>query len=188
VISFFNDIGEISEQMEKMVATLLELSRSEAGLLRIDPENIELAQYCEEIWQHAINGHSANKSLLKHIPEDLVIYTDREKLGMILSNLFINAVSYSPDNAEIEITAEIRNDNVVLEVRNASIDLKPEDILHMKDRFWRKQKIQGESGHSGLGLTLVEALAGVMKVDVSLRLDNQQTFMVTISGLSPSVH
>ena len=188
VVSFFNDIGEISGQMEKMVVTLLELSRSEAGLLRTDPENIDLAQYCEEIWEHAINGQGANKSLLRHIPEGLVIYTDREKLGMILNNLFINAISYSPDNAEIEITAEILNDNVVLEVRNASMDLRPEDILHMKDRFWRKQTIQGGSGHSGLGLTLVEALAGVMKLDVSLRLDNQQTFMVTISGLNPSVH
>lgn len=188
VAAFFNDIGEISGQMEKMVATLLELSRSEAGLLRADPEDIELSQYCEEMWQHAINGQGIRKSLIKHIPDDLVVYTDREKLGMILSNLFGNAVSYSPDNAAIEVSAEIRNDNVVLEVRNASIDLKPEDILHMRDRFWRKQTIQGDSGHSGLGLTLVEALAGVMKLDVSLRLDNQQTFMVTISGLSPSVH
>jgi signal transduction histidine kinase len=149
---------------------------------------IDLARYCEEVWQHAANGRGVNKSLLKQIPEDLVIYTDREKLGMILSNLFANAVSYSPDNAEIEITAEILNDSVVLEVRNASIDLKPEDILHMKDRFWRKQAIPGGSGHSGLGLTLVEALAGIMQLDVNLRLDNQQTFMVTISGLNPSVH
>ncbi len=188
VLSFFDDIGEISGQMEKMVATLLELSRSEAGLLRTDPENIELAGFCEQIWLHAVNGQGADKVLRRHIPEGLVINTDREKLGMILSNLFVNAVSYSPDNAEIAINAEIRNDNVVLEVRNASIDLKPEDILHMKDRFWRKQKVHGESGHSGLGLTLVDALAGVMKLDVSLRLDNQQTFMVTISGLSPSVH
>ena len=188
VVAFFNDIGEISGQMEKMVATLLELSRSEAGLLRTDPVNIELAQYCEEIWQHAVNGQGTSKSLRKHIPEGLVIHTDREKLGMILSNLFVNAVSYSPDNAEIDITAEVRDNHVVLKVRNASIDLKSEDILHMKDRFWRKHTIQGESGHSGLGLTLVEALAGVMKLDVSLRLDNQQTFMVTISGLNPSVH
>jgi two-component system sensor histidine kinase QseC len=188
VVSFFNDIGEISGQMERMVATLLELSRSEAGLLRTDSENIDLAQYCEEVWQHTVNGREINKSLLKHIPEGLVIHTDREKFGMILSNLFGNAISYSPDNAEIEITAKILNDNVVLEVRNASINLKPEDILHMKDRFWRKQAIQGESGHSGLGLTLVEALAGIMKLDVNLRLDNQQTFMVTISGLNLSVY
>jgi hypothetical protein len=68
-----------------------------------------------------------------------------------------------------------------------STDLKTEDIVHMKDRFWRKQKIQGGNGHSGLGLTLVEALAKIMKLNVSLRLDNQHTFMVTISGLHPAL-
>ena len=188
VLAFFNDVEEISGQMEKVVITLLELARSEAGLLRSDPEDIVLSQYCDKIWQHAVNGGGAGRSLVKHIPEGLVINTDREKLGMILSNLFVNAVSYSPDNAEIEIAAEIRNNNIVLEVKNASIDLKPEDILHMKDRFWRKQKVRGDSGHSGLGLTLVEALAKIMKLDISLRLDNQQIFMVTISGLNPSLH
>jgi len=185
---FFRDVGAISGQMEKIVITLLELARSEAGLLRIDPEDIDLSRYCDEIWQHAINGQGSGKSLLKNIPEDLVISTDREKLGMILSNLFINAVSYSPDNAEIHIFAEVRNDNVVLEVKNTSTDLKPEDIVHMKDRFWRKHKAHHGNGHSGLGLTLVDALARIMKLDVSLQLDKQQTFMVTISGIQPSLH
>lgn len=188
VVTFFNDVKAISSQMEKVVITLLELARSEAGLLRSDPEDIELSSYCSEIWQQAINGQGTGKSLVKQIPEDLVINTDREKLGMILSNLFINAVSYSPDEAEIRIVADTRNDYVVLEVSNASIDLKPEDIVHMKDRFWRKQKVRGDSGHSGLGLTLVDALARIMKLDVNLRLDDHRTFMVTISGLQPSLH
>ena len=187
VTSFFNDVAEISGQMERVVTTLLELARSEAGLLRVDPEDIELSRYCDQIWQHAINGGAGDRSLVKHIPKDLVINTDRDKLGMILSNLFGNALSYSPDRAEIEIKAEIRNDNVVIEVKNMSTDLKPEDIVHMKDRFWRKQKIQGENGHSGLGLTLVEALAKIMKLDVSLQLDHQRNFMVTISGLHPAL-
>jgi signal transduction histidine kinase len=187
VSQFFADVGDISGQMEKVVATLLELARSEAGLLRSDPQDIELSSYCDEIWQHAINGSGAGKKLVKHIPDDLVINTDREKLGMILTNLFNNAVSYSPDNTDIEISAEVRNRNVVIEVKNASIDLKPEDIVHMKDRFWRKQTVRAASGHSGLGLTLVEALARIMQLDVRLRLDQQQTFMVTISGLAPSI-
>lgn len=185
---FFRDVGEISGQMEKIVTTLLELARSEAGLLHNDPEDIELARYCDEIWHHAVNGQGSSKSLVKDIPEDLVVSTDREKLGMILSNLFINAVSYSPDNAEIQIYAAIRNDNVVLEVRNTSMDLKPEDIVHMKDRFWRKQKTHDSSGHSGLGLTLVDALAKILKLDINLELDSQRTFMVTISGIQPSQH
>lgn len=187
VAVFFDDVGDISGQMEKIVTTLLELARSEAGLLRSDPEDIELSSYCNEIWQHAINGKNNGKTLLRQVPEDLVVSTDRAKLGMILTNLFVNAISYSPDNAEIRIAAEIRNDKVVLEVKNTSIDLKPEDILHMKDRFWRKHKTHVGSGHSGLGLTLVEALAGIMKLDISLKLDQQKTFMVSISGLQPSV-
>ncbi len=183
ISAFFNDVGEISGQMEKVVITLLELARSDAGLLHSDPEDIELSAYCDAIWQHAINGSSVGRSLVKNIAENLVVNTDREKFGMILSNLFINAVSYSPDNAEIQITAEIRNNNVVIEVKNTCIDLKPEDIVHMKDRFWRKQQTRDNSGHSGLGLTLVDALARIMSLDVSMRLDDQKSFMVTISGL-----
>ncbi len=186
VLAFFDDVAAISGQMEKVVITLLELARSEAGLLRTDPEDIDLAACCDEIWQHAING--GGKRLIKRIPAGLVINTDREKLGMILSNLFGNAISYSPEDAEIHIAAEIRDGRVVLEVRNAAIDLKPEDIVHMRDRFWRKQRAHHEDGHTGLGLTLVDALARIMKLDVSLRLDERQTFMVTISGLQPSLH
>ncbi len=188
VLAFFADVGAISGQMEKVVITLLELARSEAGLLRADPEDIELSAYCDEIWRHTINGGYAGKTLSTRIPRDLVIRTDREKLGMILSNLFGNALSYSPADAEIEITAEIRNGQVVIEVRNAATDLKPEDIVHMRDRFWRKQRAHDADGHTGLGLTLVDALAKIMKLDVSLRLDDRQTFMVTISGLQPSLH
>jgi signal transduction histidine kinase len=188
VTGFFNDVGEISSQMEKVVITLLELTRSEAGLLRSDPEDIELASFCDEVWNHAVNGQRGNKTLIKRIPEDLVINTDRDKLGMILGNLLTNAVSYSPEDAEIRVTTRIVDDKVVLEVKNASVDLKPEDVLHMKDRFWRKHKAHHGSGHSGLGLTLVDALARIMKLDVNLQLDHRQIFMVTISGLQVSLH
>ncbi|NND83335.1 MAG: hypothetical protein HKN50_12980 [Gammaproteobacteria bacterium] len=185
VTRFFRDVGEISGQMERLVITLLELARSEAGLLRADPEDIDLARYCDQIWTHAINGQSNSKTLVNHVQPNLVINTDRDKLGMILSNLFVNAVSYSPDNAEIHVSAEIRNQNIVLQVKNAAMDLKPEDIVHMKDRFWRKQRSHDDNGHSGLGLALVHALARVMQLDVQLQLDQQREFRVTISGLQP---
>lgn len=183
---FFADVGEISKQMENIVITLLELARSDAGLLRTDPEDIHLVGYCDSIWQQAVNGDGFGKRLNNDIPADLVINTDREKLGMILTNLFVNAVSYSPDDAEIDINAVIQDQMVVLEVKNAAIDLKPEDIVHMKDRFWRKQNTPNEIGHSGLGLSLVDALARILRLDVNLQLD-QQIFMVSISGLRPSI-
>ena len=184
VIEFFNDVNDISRQMENIVITLLELSRSDAGLLQADPEDILLDDYCGLVWQQAIDGQGKERVLVNNIPDDLMVNTDREKLGMILSNLFVNAVSYSPVNAEIRIDVEILNDKVAIKVRNTATNLRPEDILHMKDRFWRKQKANVTAGHSGLGLSLVEALAGIMKLDVDLQLDENQNFLVTISGLS----
>lgn len=169
--------------MEKVVTTLLELTRSEAGLLRNEPEDIELSQFCDVVWQKAINEQGVGKVLDKQIPDDLVISTDREKFAMILNNLFINAVSYSPEPAEIQISSEVRGNHIVLSVMNVASELKPEDIVHMKDRFWRKNKAKGDNNHSGLGLTLVDALAKIMQLDVNLTLDGQRVFMVTISGL-----
>lgn len=184
VAGFFSDVGEISSQMEQIVLTLLELARSEAGLLSVETQDIQLHACCDEIWRHVAgaNGGSTRR-LIKRVPEDLVIHSDREKLGIILGNLFSNAINYSPENADVEVRAEVRNRQVVLEVRNTTQDLMPEDIVHMKDRFWRKQQVRGGSGHSGLGLTLVDALARVLKLDVDLSLDRQRVFMVSIAGL-----
>ncbi|MCG7910800.1 MAG: ATP-binding protein [Candidatus Thiodiazotropha taylori] len=183
LIAFFKDVGEISNQMEKVVITLLELARSDAGLLRSDPEEINLSSLCDSIWQMAKNDHVFDKQLIKQIPEGLIISTDREKFSMILNNIFVNAISYSPQEANIELSVEIAGDSLILRVKNMATDLRPEDIVHMKDRFWRKNKSQEGTSHSGLGLTLVYALARILNFDISLDLDNQRIFVITISGV-----
>jgi len=183
-LAFFTDVADISRQMETVVITLLELARSDAGLLSSEPEDIVLSQYCDHIWLQAVNGGGEGKILMNTVPDDLVIHTDKEKLGMILSNLFTNAVSYSPAEAEIHVKIAIAGGKVAIQVRNTALDLKPEDIIHMKDRFWRKHTARTAFGHSGLGLSLVDALARIMKLKVSLQLDEQRDFLVTISGLS----
>ena len=183
-LAFFTDVADISRQMETVVITLLELARSDAGLLSSKPEDIALNQYCDQIWLQAINGGGDGKTLMNTVPDDLIINADKEKLGMILSNLFTNAVSYSPAEAEIHVNLAIVDDKVAIQVGNTALDLKPEDIIHMKDRFWRKHTARAAFGNSGLGLSLVDALARIMKLKVNLQLDDKRDFLVTISGLS----
>ena len=182
--AFFTDVADISRQMETVVITLLELARSDAGLLSSEPEDIALSQYCDQIWLQAVNGGGEGKTLINTVPDDLVIHTDKEKLGMILNNLFTNAVSYSPAEAEIHVNIALVGGKVTMQVRNTALDLKPEDIFHMKDRFWRKHTTRTAVAHSGLGLSLVDALARIMNLKVNFQLDEQSDFLVTISGLS----
>ncbi len=183
VAEFFRDVGEISNQMEKIVITLLELTRSEAGLLQNEPEDILLFDYCEHVWRHTLNDSANKKTLVNQVPKNLVVHSDADKLGMILSNLFINAACYSPQDAEVIVRTAERNGRLVLEVQNVTTDLKPEDIVHMKDRFWRKNKARQKAGHSGLGLTLVEALARIMQMEVNLKLDERGVFHASLDGL-----
>ena len=183
IAQFFRDVGDISKQMEKVVVTLLDLARSEAGLLFSDPEELHLSELCDSIWSQVTLDRGINKRLIKQVQDDLVISTDREKFSMILGNVLSNAISYSPNDAEIELCSEIKGDYLVLRVKNVATDLNPEDVIHMKDRFWRKNRSNDDVGHSGLGLTLVDALAQILKLDVSLDLESGNTFMVTISGV-----
>jgi two-component system sensor histidine kinase QseC len=180
---FFKDVGEISAQMEKVVLTLLQLARSEAGLLNNDPEDILLHDYCEFIWKQALNGSAADKTLINNVPVDLLVHSDSDKLGIILTNLFVNAACYSPRQAEVIVRTVEPNGRLALQVQNATSDLRPEDIIHMKDRFWRKNKAQDTGTHSGLGLTLVEALARVIQVDIILDLNERGEFCVNVAGL-----
>ena len=66
----------------------------------------------------------------------------------------------------------MRNNKVAIQVSNTAVNLKSEDIIHMKDRFWRKHK------------ALVEALVRIMGLKVNLALDEKGNFLVTISSLS----
>ena len=183
ISQFFKDVGEISNQMERVVVTLLDLTRSEAGLLFNDPEEMALSELCDTIWTSVTKDRGVVKKFIKHVQDDLLISTDREKFSMILGNVLSNAISYSPSDAEIELTSEVNDDYLVLHVKNVATDLSPEDVQHMKDRFWRKNRSDRDAGHSGLGLTLVDALARILSLNVTLDLDSRNTFIVTISGV-----
>src|SRR6185295_20199934 len=92
------------------------------------------------------------------VPDGLTIVSDREKLTLILSNLFANAVAYGSPGYPVTCSASAAGDGFALGVRNATADLAPEDLPLLFDRFWRKDAARSDGRHTGLGLALVAAL------------------------------
>ncbi len=183
VLAFFGDVKDISVQMEKMVGVLLELARADAGQLQICAEDIHLAPVVNSVWTDSVSGQTAHTRFRNEVAEDLLVRTDREKLEMILRNLLTNAVIYSQPGTPIRIFATQARDIVVLGIENHVIDLDATDIPMMRERFWRKDQARSNSDHTGLGLALVEALAGVLTLKVELSLDEHEVFRVVLRGL-----
>jgi two-component system sensor histidine kinase QseC len=183
VLNFFSDIEDISAQMENLVTTLLELARADAGQLQIVPEDLALAGLVDAARTDAAGEGFTDRNIRNDIPADFQVRTDREKLKLILRNLLSNAVTYSPPGATIRVYTATSPGGAELTVENPVTDLERDDVRHMQQRFWRKEEARSDPEHSGLGLSLVDALAGALGLKVRLDLDERQVFRATLQGL-----
>jgi signal transduction histidine kinase len=73
-------------------------------------------------------------------------------------NLVENAVNYSPDQAEIRLSARRRDGTITIDVADSGPGIPPEDITRVFERFYRVDKSRSRPGGTGLGLAIVKHL------------------------------
>lgn len=94
------------------------------------------------------------------IPEDLVSYTDRASIEIVLRNLIDNAVKYSGEHVAVRVSAHVdASKAVVIEVQDQGIGLAKADLSRVFNRFYRvaSEAVKKKKG-TGLGLFVVSAL------------------------------
>ncbi|NQU39109.1 MAG: hypothetical protein HQ523_04075 [Lentisphaerae bacterium] len=183
----FQGMLESSISMERIVDSLLRLSRCDAGMVTPQPVAIHIAALADDCWSSI-----ANEANLKHLPwvneldPKLVVYTDVDSLHIIFHNLLSNAVSYSLPDRPVVCRSKEAHDGLRVSFANNTSGLLPEDLKHLFERFWRKDTARSGGRHSGLGLALVESLAGVLNIrtEVTLTPEGVFTFTLTIPPLT----
>lgn len=168
----------------KLVNTLLDFSRIEAGRAQAVYEPTDLATYTVEL---ASNFRSAiERAGLRFVvdcpPLPEPVYVDHEMWEKIVLNLLSNAVKFTFAG---EITVRLRavDDAVSLEVRDTGIGIPNEEQPRLFERFHRVQGARARSHEgSGIGLALVHDLARLHggNVSVTSRVGEGTTFTVTI--------
>ncbi|MCP3802041.1 ATP-binding protein [Allokutzneria sp. A3M-2-11 16] len=101
---------------------------------------------------------------------------DAELIAMLLREAFqlehiVNgdAVRYTPEGGRVSVRARQDGEHVLFEVADTGVDIDPEDLPHVFERFWRAEKSRSRStGGSGLGLAItrqvVRAQGGTVSV------------------------
>jgi two-component system phosphate regulon sensor histidine kinase PhoR len=80
-----------------------------------------------------------------------------EELRSALSNLISNAVRYTPEGGEIEVSWSKREGEPVFAVRDTGIGIEPQHIPRLTERFYRVDRSRSRStGGTGLGLAIVK--------------------------------
>lgn len=174
VEEFFRDVGSIGRQMERTVATLLTLARTEGGIEGIEPSDVSLSELIAELWAPlapAAAGTGRSFELRSEPAGSAArVVTDREKLGVILGNLLSNAATYSPAGTAIACAVRQVDGAIEVTVANPAPHLEESDLPHLFERFWRKDPARTDSRHSGLGLALAHSLALLLGLELTARL------------------
>ena len=179
---FFQDTGTIAQHLEKIVATMLTLSRCENGTAPVQTQRIGVQAMVRECWRHAAAG-AGEKSLGFHedIAPDLAVECDPDKLEIILRNLMENAVAHSEPGTAVECAATAPPDGVELRITNTAKDLDRADLEHIFDRFWRKDTARTDRSHTGLGLSIARGLCELLGLRLSVDLLEGRRFETRIA-------
>ena len=102
---------------------------------------------------------------LKIVPPEKVVrlHTDPRWLGMILANLFDNAVEYSPAGSEIGVAFSTGQDGPCLDISNPVTDLVAADLPHLFERFYRGAAAARRASGTGMGLWIARGLLAVQR-------------------------
>jgi signal transduction histidine kinase len=176
----FSEIRTIGLQMETLVVNLLALARHDARQSTVHASEVPLHELAASTW-----SAFSSAAFQLDVPEELLLVTDREKLALILSNLFANAVAYGSPGSAVQCLGETTSSGFALSVRNSTADLAPDDLPRIFDRFWRKDAARSDGQHAGLGLALVAALCETLDLGKAVQLRGD-CFEITLTG--PAAH
>jgi two-component system sensor histidine kinase KdpD len=160
-----------SERMNRLVNNLLDMTRMEAGALRLSKSPCDLRDLigtCLEQLKDIINSRKVVVEIPKDLPE---ISVDIRFMMKVFLNLVDNALKYSPAERPILIQAHQVKDMVHIEFKDQGCGIPKEDLKRIFEKFSRVERASQVPG-TGLGLCIakgiVEAHSGQITVESEL--------------------
>jgi PAS domain S-box-containing protein len=151
---FLQTISSEADRLAQLVSNLLDLSRQEAGLLLLKRAPTKVHNLVAKIIEQL---SSPGITISAQIPDELpLVNIDSGRIEVVLHNLVTNALVYGA--GEVRITAERRDDTVIVSVSDNGPGIDPDELSHVFERFYRaRHGRQQHSGGTGLGLAICKA-------------------------------
>jgi len=157
-----------AERLNRFVGNLLDMTRLEAGEMRINREPCDVQDLIGSaltILDRKLVDRDVGVRLAEGLP---AVVMDMVLMTQVLVNLLDNALKYAPADSPLEIVARIDDDDLVLEVLDRGPGVAEQDLGRMFEKFYRLPVPEGASG-TGLGLSIckgiVEAHRGSIRAE-----------------------
>jgi signal transduction histidine kinase len=196
--NFLGTIRSNVERMATLVSDLADVSRIEAGRLRLDFKATALNSVVDEVVRSMRKQiEEKNQQLIIQLPETLpMVWADHSRMMQVILNLVSNGHKYTPRDGQILVSAEATSNQwdpagapqvVHFWVKDSGIGISPEDQARIFQKFFRSEDPKTrEAPGTGLGLnitrSLVEMQGGRIWFDSEFRAGTTFHFTIPVAA------
>ena len=192
--SYLSNIVRRSEQMERIVADIMELTRMESSDSDFHFTSVSIAEMLDElVVMYSMDLEDSEKHLSLDLPprDSLIVKADPAKLSRVFENLISNAINYTGAQANIVIKAwrtgdvsHIASQKIHVTVEDNGIGIPEQDIPRIFDRFYRAHNSSVNIKGTGLGLAIVKLICDKhdAEINVKSKLGEGTTFEIILSA------
>lgn len=155
---FLDIISQEADRLSALVNTLLDLSKIEAGSLRLSRAECPIEDLIQEAARSASLGNR-NRLEVQIEPGLPRLYADPTRLSTVLRNLLENAVKYAGENAHIQVHVRQAEEGIEFSVADDGPGIPPEEQERVFESFYRVENgLTRVAGGAGLGLAICQGL------------------------------
>jgi len=179
-------------RMQYIVDDLLTLARSDAGMLELQQQPVDLSLLLQEVGQqHLILFSERHIALEIDIQDDLEVMGDGSHLERVFFNLLGNAHKYAPEKSTVWFTAHAEQEHVRIIVRDEGPGVAKQHQALLFNRFYRVDDSRArKKGSAGLGLAICKHIIDLHQGSICVESDEGKgaSFIVTLplSTMNPS--
>ncbi|HEU5090908.1 MAG TPA: ATP-binding protein, partial [Roseiflexaceae bacterium] len=172
------------EMLKGRITELLEFNRMKSGRLTLNPTQGNIAHLvCGVVNRLSLQAEQTNLELVNQVDSTLPLCVfDSERIGQVLTNLIENSIKATPAGGRITVSAQQRDDEVLISVNDTGVGIAQSDVSKIFRRFYRAHQNQPSTygTHLGLGLSIcqqiVEGHGGRIWVESELNVGSTFSF------------
>ncbi len=168
---YCHDILTSGHYLLEVINDILDMSKIEAGRMKLDMEVIDLSKTLAESLK-VVSGRADDKKLLLNadIEGTISVVADRRAIKQIIVNLLSNSVKFTPDGGKVVVRSRLSGDSIRLTIADTGIGIAPHSLSRLGRPFEQVESQLTKTYHgSGLGLAIARSLTHLHGGSMRLR-------------------
>lgn len=147
-----------AQRMRKLIESLLQLARFDAGSELIEYKSCDLAEIVRDGIELTRPLADQKELVFDNSLAEARFLGDQDRISQVLVNLLSNAVHYNRPGGRIAVLTSLEGNHAICSVSNTGPGIREADRAHLFERFYRADSARSSNGRSGLGLAISRAI------------------------------